>query len=79
MDCSIDVPSDTLICIEHGRENGSTVLFVLIHTLNYSIRLHRFYNIILLPRIRDDIDEYKKLNFHLYMVRAIPDADFNDA
>ncbi|CAF2506290.1 unnamed protein product [Rotaria sp. Silwood2] len=27
----------------------------------------RFYNIILLPRIRDDIDEYKKLNFHLYM------------
>lgn len=23
----------------------------------------------LLPRIRDDIDEYKKLNFHLYMVR----------
>ena len=28
----------------------------------------RFYNMILLPRIRDDIDEYKKLNFHLYMV-----------
>jgi essential nuclear protein 1 len=27
----------------------------------------RFYNIILLPRIRDDIDEYKKLNFQLYM------------
>ncbi|CAF0845529.1 unnamed protein product [Didymodactylos carnosus] len=27
----------------------------------------RFYNIILLPRIRDDIEEYKKLNFHLYM------------
>lgn len=27
----------------------------------------RFYNMILLPRIRDDIDEYKKLNFHLYM------------
>ncbi|CAF0825519.1 unnamed protein product [Adineta steineri] len=27
----------------------------------------RFYNIILLPRIRDDIDTYKKLNFHLYM------------
>ncbi|CAF1052910.1 unnamed protein product [Rotaria magnacalcarata] len=27
----------------------------------------RFYNILLLPRIRDDIDEYKKLNFHLYM------------
>ncbi|VVC34469.1 Hypothetical protein CINCED_3A017298 [Cinara cedri] len=26
----------------------------------------RFYNLVLLPRIRDDIDEYKKLNFHLY-------------
>jgi len=26
----------------------------------------RFYNIILLPRLRDDIQEYKKLNFHMY-------------
>lgn len=26
----------------------------------------RFYNIILLPRLRDDIAEFKKLNFHLY-------------
>jgi len=26
----------------------------------------RFYNLILLPRLRDDIDEYKKLNFQLY-------------
>lgn len=26
----------------------------------------RFYNIILLPRLRDDIAEYKKLNFHMY-------------
>ncbi|KAK0417868.1 hypothetical protein QR680_013251 [Steinernema hermaphroditum] len=26
----------------------------------------RFYNLVLLPRLRDDIDEYKKLNFHLY-------------
>lgn len=26
----------------------------------------RFYNLILLPRIRDDIEEYKRLNFHLY-------------
>ena len=37
--------------------------FYLVHIKN------RFYNIILLPRIRDDIDEYKKLNFHLYMVK----------
>ncbi|KAK7583849.1 hypothetical protein V9T40_004812 [Parthenolecanium corni] len=26
----------------------------------------RFYNLVLLPRIRDDINEYKRLNFHLY-------------
>lgn len=26
----------------------------------------RFYNVILLPRLRDDIAEFKKLNFHLY-------------
>ncbi|KAF7494340.1 Bystin [Sarcoptes scabiei] len=26
----------------------------------------RFYNQILLPRVRDDIEEYKRLNFHLY-------------
>ncbi|EJD75920.1 hypothetical protein LOAG_17005, partial [Loa loa] len=26
----------------------------------------RFYNLILLPRLRDDIAEYKKLNFHLF-------------
>jgi essential nuclear protein 1 len=26
----------------------------------------RFFNLILLPRIRDDIDTYQKLNFHLY-------------
>ena len=26
----------------------------------------RFYNLVLLPRIRDDLQEYKRLNFHLY-------------
>ncbi|XP_071440505.1 bystin [Hetaerina americana] len=26
----------------------------------------RFYNLVLLPRIRDDIAEYKKVNFHLF-------------
>ncbi|XP_052395124.1 bystin [Carassius gibelio] len=26
----------------------------------------RFYNLVLLPRIRDDIAEFKRLNFHLY-------------
>jgi essential nuclear protein 1 len=27
----------------------------------------RFYNILLLDKVRDDIDETKKLNYHLYM------------
>lgn len=26
----------------------------------------RYYNLVLLPRIRDDISEYKRLNYHLY-------------
>lgn len=26
----------------------------------------RFYNLVLFPRIRDDLAEYKRLNFHLY-------------
>ena len=26
----------------------------------------RFYNLVLLPRVRDDIAEYKRLNFHIY-------------
>lgn len=32
-----------------------------------SVKAQRFYNLVLLPRIRDDISEYKRLNFHLYM------------
>ena len=32
-----------------------------------STRAQRFYNLVLLPRVRDDIAEYKRLNFHLYM------------
>lgn len=37
----------------------------------------RFYSLVLLPRIRDDINEYKKLNFHLYM--ALKKALFKPA
>eukprot|EP00753_Platysulcus_tardus_P008456 PLAT1603.1.p2 GENE.PLAT1603.1~~PLAT1603.1.p2 ORF type:complete len:322 (+),score=179.96 PLAT1603.1:151-1116(+) len=34
--------------------------------LNYRMA-QRFYNLILLPRVRDDISTEKKLNYHLYM------------
>jgi essential nuclear protein 1 len=37
----------------------------------------RFYNLVLLPRIRDDINEYKRLNFHLY--QALRKALFKPA
>ena len=37
----------------------------------------RFYSLVLLPRIRDDINEYKRLNFHLYM--ALKKALFKPA
>ncbi len=29
-------------------------------------RAQRFFNLVLLPRVRDDIAEYKRLNYHLY-------------
>ena len=28
--------------------------------------IYRFFNQLLLPRVRDDIDEYQRLNYHLY-------------
>lgn len=37
----------------------------------------RFYNLVLYPRIRDDIAEYKRLNYHLYM--ALKKALFKPA
>jgi len=37
----------------------------------------RFFNLVLLPRIRDDILDYRKLNFHLYM--ALKKALFKPA
>jgi essential nuclear protein 1 len=37
----------------------------------------RFYNLVLLPRVRDDIDQNKKLNYHLYS--AVKKAIFKPA
>lgn len=40
---------------------------VRLFTSNLKERMaQRFFNLILLPRLRDDIEEYKRLNFHLY-------------
>merc|ERR1712183_1257212 len=37
----------------------------------------RFFNLVLYPRVRDDIAEYKRLNYHLYM--ALKKALFKPA
>ncbi len=37
----------------------------------------RFFNLVLLPRVRDDIAEFRRLNFHLYM--AVKKALFKPA
>lgn len=45
---------------------------------NFNSRMaQRFYNLVLLPRIRDNISQYKRLNFHLYM--AVRKAIFKPA
>ena len=40
-------------------------------------KAQRFYNLVLLPRVRDDIAEYRRLNHHLYM--ALKKALFKPA
>ena len=45
---------------------------------NFNPKLaQRFYNLVLLPRVRDDLSEYKRLNFHLFM--ALKKAIFKPA
>lgn len=39
--------------------------------------VQRFYNLVLLPNVRDNINTYKKLHFHLYM--ALKKALFKPA
>ena len=34
--------------------------------INKDFPICRFFNQLLLPRVRDDIDEYQRLNYHLY-------------
>ena len=52
------------------------VLLIVVYYLLHATRIfasnlkekmaQRFYNLVLLPRVRDDLAEYKRLNFHLY-------------
>merc|ERR1739846_77241 len=53
-----------------GPENWSAAAMyqaTRIFTANLKEKMaQRFFNLILLPRVRDDIDTYRKLNFHLY-------------
>lgn len=52
----------------HSTYLTSCFAFHRIFSSNLKERMaQRFYNLVLLPRVRDDIAEYKRLNFHLYM------------
>lgn len=45
---------------------------------NLNVKMaQRFFNLVLYPRVRDDITEYKRLNYHLYM--ALKKALFKPA
>nr|CAG4640824.1 EOG090X058P [Eulimnadia texana] len=46
---------------------GAMYAATRIFTSNLTEKMaQRFFNLVLLPRVRDDIAEFKKLNFHLY-------------
>lgn len=49
---------------------------VFVSNLNAKMA-QRFFNLVLLPRVRDDIAEFKRLNYHLYM--ALKKAMFKPA
>ncbi len=42
-----------------------------------AVKAQRFFNLVLLPRVRDDISEFKRLNYHLY--RSLKKALFKPA
>lgn len=80
MECSCCLPSDTAFFFKLKSENVSKVCAVATAcgTNVFDKRsCCRFYNLVLLPRLRDDIDEFKKLNFHLY--QALCKAMFKPA
>lgn len=51
------------------QANDICILFFCFRIFSSNLKermAQRFYNLVLLPRVRDDIAEYKRLNFHLY-------------
>lgn len=48
---------------QHSNAKLSSRIFASILAQHMA---QRFYNLVLLPRIRDDLSEYRKLNAHLY-------------
>jgi hypothetical protein len=43
------------------------IYFNSIHHNTHSPHHHSFYNVVLLTKVRDDIAEHKRLNYHLYL------------
>lgn len=60
------------ILLRYGKGiHGLTSIYLFVWCRIFSAILsqamaQRFYNLVLLPRIRDDLSEYKKLNMYLY-------------
>ncbi len=63
-----NILSACVLSLQAHSDAKCEVSFLLGCPLSLSAVRCRFYNLVLYPRIRDDIAEYKRLNFHLYMV-----------
>ncbi|EDO40390.1 predicted protein [Nematostella vectensis] len=71
---------EEVLFITEPDEWSAAALFqatkIFVSNLNAKMA-QRFFNLVLLPRIQDDIAEYKRLNYHLYM--ALKKALFKPA
>ena len=63
-----DVSGHTHLRIKPQPTHGPKVSLLLrqLSCISYHTT-HRFFNLVLLPRVRDDLAEYKRLNFQLFM------------
>ncbi|EDV20462.1 Bystin [Trichoplax sp. H2] len=61
---------EELVCITEPENWTAAAMYEATRILSSNLtarKVQRFYNLVLLPRVRDDIAEYKRLNYHLYM------------
>uniref|UniRef100_A0A182IY87 Bystin n=1 Tax=Anopheles atroparvus TaxID=41427 RepID=A0A182IY87_ANOAO len=71
---------EQFLYITEPQDWSSAAMFQATRLFSSGLTQHmaqRFYNLVLLPRVRDDLAEYGKLNFYLY--RALKKALFKPA